>query len=101
MAAMTHGASLVYPAAGFDAGMSNLTVCPFAEAGADLQLLLTEATLRAVHEERCTALHGVPTMFIQQLNHPAFQSFNLSSLRTVCDCLKEFCFLSVSLSFSI
>lgn len=39
------------------------------------------ATLRAVAEERCTALHGVPTMFIAQLDHPEFPSFDVSSLR--------------------
>ena len=36
----------------------------------------------AVAEERCTALHGVPTMFIAQLDHPDFARFDLSSLRT-------------------
>lgn len=40
------------------------------------------ATLAAVAEERCTALHGVPTMFIAELDHPQFASFDLSSLRT-------------------
>lgn len=40
------------------------------------------ATLQTVAEERCTALHGVPTMFIAQLNHPDFASFDLTSLRT-------------------
>lgn len=38
--------------------------------------------LEAVHEERCTALHGVPTMFIAELNHPDFKKFDTSSLRT-------------------
>ena len=41
-----------------------------------------EATLAAVAEERCTALHGVPTMFIAELDHPRFAEFDLSSLRT-------------------
>ena len=41
-----------------------------------------EATLRAVHEERATALYGTPTMFIDQLNHPNFQQYDLSSLDT-------------------
>jgi fatty-acyl-CoA synthase len=41
-----------------------------------------EATLQAVHDERCTALHGVPTMFIAELNHPRFGDFDLTSLRT-------------------
>jgi len=40
------------------------------------------ATLAAVAEERCTALHGVPTMFIAELEHPSFQDFDLRSLRT-------------------
>ncbi|HYN62711.1 MAG TPA: AMP-binding protein [Rubrivivax sp.] len=40
------------------------------------------ATLQAVAEERCTALHGVPTMFIAELEHPQFASFDLSCLRT-------------------
>ena len=38
--------------------------------------------LQAIHKERCTALHGVPTMFIAQLEHPRFGEFDLSSLRT-------------------
>jgi fatty-acyl-CoA synthase len=40
------------------------------------------ATLGAIADERCTALHGVPTMFIAQLEHPRFAEFDLSSLRT-------------------
>ncbi len=40
------------------------------------------ATLQAVAEERCTALHGVPTMFIGELDHPRFAEFDLSCLRT-------------------
>jgi fatty-acyl-CoA synthase len=39
-------------------------------------------TLEAVARERCTALHGVPTMFIAELDHPRFKEFDLSSLRT-------------------
>ena len=38
--------------------------------------------LASVHRERCTALHGVPTMFIAELHHPMFDMFDLSSLRT-------------------
>lgn len=38
--------------------------------------------LASVHKERCTALYGVPTMFIAELNHPMFDMFDLSSLRT-------------------
>jgi fatty-acyl-CoA synthase len=60
LAALTHGACMVFPGEGFD---------PL-------------ATLHAVAEERCTALHGVPTMFIAQLDHPEFSRFDLSSLRT-------------------
>ena len=40
------------------------------------------ATLKAIQDEQCTALHGVPTMFIAQLEHPDFKSFDLTSLRT-------------------
>jgi len=54
------GATMVFPAEGFDAG----------------------ETLAAVAEERCTALHGVPTMFIAELDHPDFATFDLTSLRT-------------------
>ena len=38
-------------------------------------------TLQALHDERCTHLHGVPTMFIAQLDHPRFAEFDLSQLR--------------------
>ena len=57
---LTHGATMVYPSEAFD---------PL-------------ATLQAVAEERCTALYGVPTMFIAQLDHPEFDTFDLTSLRT-------------------
>jgi len=60
MACVVWGAAIVIPAAYFD---------PL-------------ETLRAVSEERCTALHGVPTMFIAELQHPEFSRFDLSSLRT-------------------
>ncbi|HZG91434.1 MAG TPA: AMP-binding protein [Pseudonocardia sp.] len=60
LAATSHGATMVIPAAGFD----------------------PKATLAAVAAERCTSLYGVPTMFIAELNDPDFDSFDLSSLRT-------------------
>jgi len=60
LACITHGATAVFPAESFD---------PL-------------ATLETVAEERCTALHGVPTMFIAELDHPRFDDFDLSSLRT-------------------
>jgi len=60
LACTTHGAAMVYPAESFD----------------------PEATLAAVQSERCTALYGVPTMFIAELEHPRFTEFDLSSLRT-------------------
>lgn len=41
-----------------------------------------ETVLATVEQEKCTALHGVPTMFIAELNHPNFQKYNLSTLRT-------------------
>ncbi|WP_275935519.1 AMP-binding protein [Thermogemmatispora onikobensis] len=57
---VTHGATMVYPAESFE----------------------PRAVLEAVQEERCTALYGVPTMFIAELEHPDFEQFDLSSLRT-------------------
>ena len=41
-----------------------------------------EMVLRAVDGERCTALLGVPTMFIAELDHPDFENYDTSSLRT-------------------
>jgi fatty-acyl-CoA synthase len=38
--------------------------------------------LASIHKERCTAVYGVPTMFIAELNHPMFKMFNMKSLRT-------------------
>jgi fatty-acyl-CoA synthase len=40
------------------------------------------AVLQTVEDEKCTGLHGVPTMFIAMLNHPEFKTFDLRSLRT-------------------
>lgn len=57
---VTHGACMVYPSEAFDA----------------------KAVLEAVAAERCTALYGVPTMFIAELEHPEFRNYDLSSLRT-------------------
>jgi fatty-acyl-CoA synthase len=58
----SHGTTMVIPAAGFD----------------------PEATLRAIAAERCTAVYGVPTMFIAMQHHPTFHEHDLSSLRTGC-----------------
>lgn len=41
-----------------------------------------KAVLETVEKEKCTALHGVPTMFIAELNDPEFEKYELSSLRT-------------------
>ena len=60
MVSVTSGAALILPSPQFDA----------------------RATLEAVAAERATALYGVPTMFIAELTHPEFQTFDLSSLRT-------------------
>ena len=60
LAAVTLGAAMVYPGEGFD---------PL-------------ATLQTIEREKCTALYGVPTMFIAELDHPEFSKFDLSSLRT-------------------
>lgn len=60
LACTSHGATMVIPSDGFDAAR----------------------TLEAVSQERCTALYGVPTMFIAELAHEDFAKFDLSSLRT-------------------
>ncbi|WP_152624165.1 AMP-binding protein [Cupriavidus sp. IDO] len=60
LACVSTGAAMVFPGEAFD----------------------PEATMQAVSEERCTALHGVPTMFIAQLDHPRFGDYDFSSLRT-------------------
>ena len=57
---VTHGSTMILPSEAFDAGQ----------------------VLEAIEEEKCTALHGVPTMFIAELNHPDFSKHDLSSLRT-------------------
>ncbi|MCY7538571.1 AMP-binding protein, partial [Bacillus pumilus] len=41
-----------------------------------------ERVLQTVEKEKCTVLHGVPTMFIAELDHPNFHKYNLSTLRT-------------------
>ncbi|ALM81989.1 AMP-binding protein [Bordetella sp. N] len=60
LACLTHGSAIIYPNDGFDP----LTV------------------LETVQAEKCTGLHGVPTMFIAELDHPRFKDFDLSTLRT-------------------
>jgi fatty-acyl-CoA synthase len=60
LAATTHGACMVIPAPGFDPAL----------------------TLRAVAEEQCTSLYGVPTMFIAEWSLPDFATYDLSSVRT-------------------
>jgi fatty-acyl-CoA synthase len=60
LAAIAHGAAMIYPAESFDAAR----------------------TLEAVDRERATALYGVPTMFIAELDTPEFARYDLSSLRT-------------------
>ena len=60
LACVSSGAAMVFPGESFD----------------------PVATLEAVSEEHCTALHGVPTMFIAELDHPRFAEFDLSRLRT-------------------
>ncbi|XP_022795327.1 acyl-CoA synthetase family member 2, mitochondrial-like isoform X3 [Stylophora pistillata] len=56
----TYGTTSVYPSRGFDAG----------------------AVLTAIQQEKCNSLYGTPTMFIDVLNHPALEKFDVSSLRT-------------------
>ena len=60
LACVSHGSAMVFPGEAFD---------PL-------------ETLQTVEAEGCTALHGVPTMFITELDHPRFGEFDLSSLRT-------------------
>ncbi|MDQ2847163.1 MAG: AMP-binding protein [Actinomycetota bacterium] len=60
LAATSHGAAMVIPAPAFDPA----------------------ATLRAVQQEKCTSLYGVPTMFIAEWALPDFDSYDLSSVRT-------------------
>lgn len=60
LACISHGATMIYPSEAFEAG----------------------AVLQAVQEEKATAVHGVPTMFIAELEHPDFDKYDLTSLRT-------------------
>jgi fatty-acyl-CoA synthase len=60
LACVTSGATMVFPGEAFDA----------------------ESTLATVEEEKCTGLHGVPTMFVTQLDTPGFKKYDVSSLRT-------------------
>ncbi len=60
LCSVVHGATIVFPSQGFDA----------------------HDTLRTIHDERCTVVHGVPTMFIAMLDDVDFSTFDLSSLRT-------------------
>ena len=60
LACVTHGATMVFPGDSFE----------------------PKSVLETVHAERCTALHGVPTMFIAILDHPDFAQYDLSTLRT-------------------
>jgi fatty-acyl-CoA synthase len=60
LAATSHGATIVFPGESFDPA----------------------AVMRTVEAERCTALYGVPTMFIAELDHPEFADRDFSSLRT-------------------
>ncbi|MBN1432782.1 MAG: AMP-binding protein [Methanomicrobiaceae archaeon] len=60
LACVTHGSTMILPSPAFD----------------------PEAVLKTVDEEKCTALHGVPTMFIAELKHPNFNKYRYDSLRT-------------------
>ncbi len=66
----------------FGCVMSTLLCACFGAAMVPVESFDPGLVLRSLHEERCTALHGVPTMFIALLNHPDFPSRDLSSLRT-------------------
>lgn len=60
LACITHGSAIIYPSEGFE----------------------PESVLQVVEQEKATAIHGVPTMFIAELDHPNFSKYDLSSLRT-------------------
>jgi fatty-acyl-CoA synthase len=60
LACVTHGSTMVIPSPAFDAG----------------------EVLKTVQNERCTALHGVPTMFIAELSHSDFPRYSMNTLRT-------------------
>ena len=60
LACVTHGSTMVFPGEGFE----------------------PKSVLETVQAERCTGLHGVPTMFIALLDHPDFARYDLSTLRT-------------------
>lgn len=47
-----------------------------------IEIFDAEKVLQAIHKERCTAVNGVPTMFVRELNHPDFDKYDMSSLRT-------------------
>lgn len=47
-----------------------------------VEVFAPEAVLQAIEAEKCTAVHGVPTMFIAELEHPSFRKYNLTTLRT-------------------
>ncbi|MDG5801060.1 AMP-binding protein, partial [Marinilabiliaceae bacterium ANBcel2] len=62
-----------------------LGVCAIVTHGASM--VITEdfdplRVLAGVQKEKCTSIYGVPTMFIAELNHPMFDMFDLTSLRT-------------------
>jgi fatty-acyl-CoA synthase len=60
LACVTHGSTMVLPSPAFDAG----------------------EVLKTIQDEKCTALHGVPTMFIAELAHPDFPRYSMKTLRT-------------------
>ncbi|MBR6011824.1 MAG: AMP-binding protein [Methanomicrobium sp.] len=60
MACVTHGSTMIIPSPAFNA----------------------EAVLKTINDEKCTAVHGVPTMFIAELKHPNFHKYKYDSLRT-------------------
>ncbi|MHB8767275.1 MAG: AMP-binding protein [Deferrisomatales bacterium] len=66
----------------FGCVMSTLACVCYGAAMVPLVAFDPGQVLEAVHQERCTALHGVPTMFIAVVNHPEFSRYDLGSLRT-------------------
>lgn len=81
----THEDRIMTPVPLFHCFGCVLSVCAAVSHGA--AVVLTEdfdplRVLAGVEKEKCTAIYGVPTMFIAELNHPMFDMFDLSSLRT-------------------
>ena len=66
----------------FGCVLSTLNCVTHASTMVPIEIFNPETVLKAVEQEKCTALQGVPTMFIAELKHPKFKEYDVSSLRT-------------------